>query len=324
MDFEAIDELLGKVKGLQDEQQVFVDRVEKLKEKKDTVTEQVFQKIMGDYKHKLDQLNTELYPLYDQLKLRKAELNTEIEAIEDELKAYMAEKEEITVRCELGEFTDNQAKKKLEKLEAENEDKFEALNKFKEYKEKVSETLSSEYNADAVPEFAAEDLSEDVPEIPDAYEDDETPEPMDDEDEGTAEIHVDSTKPDELVPPPPPPDESQVDKTVLDMEAVDEQGSTVLFRPPTLTVKVGPDSGTEYRLKMGVTNIGSDKDNDIVLKGKDVAKRHAQVTFGPDGFTIFDYNPPEGISVNGKVVSEHLMQDGDLVKIGAVELNFTK
>lgn len=324
MDFEAIDELLGKVKGLQDEQQVFVDRVEKLKEKKESVTEQVFQKIMGDYKHKLDQLNTELYPLYDQLKLRKSELNTEIDAIEEDLKAYMVEKEEITVRCELGEFTDNQAKKRLEKLEAENEDKFEALNKFKEYREKVSETLSAEYNEDAVPEFAAEDLTDDRPDVPEEYQDAETPEPADDEDEGTAEIPVHSTNPENVVPPPPPADESQVDKTVLDMEAAEDQGSTVLFRPPTLTVKDGPDSGTEYRLKMGVTNIGSGKDNDIMLKGADVVKRHAQVTFGPDGFTIFDYNPPEGITVNGKVVAEHLMQDGDIIKIGAVELAFTK
>ena len=126
MDFEA---LTKDVSGLQKNQNVMLDRIEKLNDKSDTISEVVYAKILNDYQHKLEELNMELSPLYDQLKLKKADLVEAINEVEEELKAYMVEKEEISVRAELGEFTEKKAASKIDALEKENEDKFDRLNK---------------------------------------------------------------------------------------------------------------------------------------------------------------------------------------------------
>ena len=260
-------------------------------------------------------MNHELYPLYDQLKIRKSELLKEIAEIEEALKEFMVEKEEITVRCELGEFTNKKAEKMITDLETANEDKFDRLNQLKGSLGNVEESLSAEYNSDAVPEMSMPDLhADDMPDMHEIDEDDEdTPEPIEDDDTFNEAAAV----------PPPPAPEAQVDRTVLDMEApVDEGGSTVLFRAPTLVVTSGDMEGTEFRLKMGVTNIGSEKGNDVVISHESIAGKHAQVTFGPDGFTIFDYNTPTGITVNGKKISEHLMQNGDELTVGDIHFKF--
>jgi len=322
MDFDAIHDLLKKVGKLQKEQGVFLERMEKLKDKTGSISEAVYQNIQSDYRKKLDHLNTELYPLYDQLKVRKSELTKEISEIEEALKEFRMEKEEIMVRSELGEYDEKKAEKMIAELEAANEDKFERLKELKDILGKVEDALSAECNSDAVPEMAGGDVRvEDMQELADiSPEDEETPEPVEAEDVDDTEDTMSETA---SVPPPPPAAGDNVDRTVLDMEAVDaEGGSTVLFRPPTLVITEGDMAGTEFRLKMGITNIGSAKNNDIVINHASISPQHAQVTFGPDGFTIFDYNTPTGLHVNGKKVIEHLMNSGDELMIGEVQLRF--
>jgi len=320
MDFDAIQDLLTRVGKLQKEQGVFLDRMEKLKEKAGVISDTVYQNIQGDYRKQLDKLNTELYPLYDQLKIRKSELLKDIGEIEEALKEFMVEKEEISVRCELGEFTGKKAEKMIEELETANEDKFESLNKLKEVLGNVDEALSAEFTDDAVPEMGSNPSKltdiPDLPDIPDVTNidptDDETPDPVELEDD-----HEDTVSDMEAATGP-----AEVDKTVLDMEAVEEGGSTVLFKHPTIHILSGDLKGTEFRLKMGVTNIGSDPGSDVVIEHVSISPQHAQVTFGPDGFTIFDYNTPTGIHVNGRKVIEHLLQNGDELVIGEIQVRF--
>ncbi len=320
MDFEVLGKLTKDINGLQKQQTVLLERIEKLAEKADTVSDVVYARIMGDYQQKLDTLNMELSPLYDQLKLKKAELIESIDEVEEELKAYMVEKEEISVRAELGEFSQKKAASKIEALEKENEDKFDRLNKLKSELEKVDEVLAAEVGEQDMPSPVLPQ-PEEPEDLPEAVADDipEDVELMD----GPSTLSEDV--PDAELLPPPPPDgivTGDTEKTVLDLEKEVQQGSTVLFRPPTLTVVSGELEGTEYRLKMGVTNIGSGKENDIVMSDPSIAEKHAQITFGPDGFTIYDYNTPGGIMVNGQRISERLVQNGDKIQIGDVELRF--
>ena len=320
MDFEALGKLTKDVSGLQKNQNVMLDRIEKLNDKSDTISEVVYAKILNDYQHKLEQLNMELSPLYDQLKLRKAELMESIDEVEEELKAYMVEKEEISVRAELGEFTEKKAASKIEALEKENEDKFDRLNKLKSELEKVDEVLAAEVGTDgmtgSIPE-PVEEIGEDL-RVADA---DDSKEELPSDEPSTLSEEM----PQEEVLSPPPPKVNSVDeseKTILDLGEEIQQGSTLLYRPPTLTILSGEQKGTEFRLKMGVTNIGSGQENDIRIDDPSIAEKHAQITFGPDGFTIYDYNTPGGIQVNGQRISEHLVQNGDKIQIGDAELRF--
>lgn len=320
MDFEALGKLTKDVSALQKRQTVMLERLEKLTDKSDTVSEVVYARILEDYQHKLEQLNMELSPLYDQLKLRKAEIVEAIDEVEEELKAYMVEKEEISVRADLGEFTEKKAASKIDSLEKENEDKFERLNKLKSELDKVDEVLTAEVGAQEMPISVPEPLKEFGEDLPEAVAEDI----QEDQEVNEPSTLSEKDPEDELLPPPPPEDSGAVnaDKTILDLGKEVEQGSTLLFRPPTLSILSGDQQGTEFRLKMGVTNIGSGSENDILMDDPSIAEKHAQITFGPDGFTIYDYNTPGGILINGQRISEHLVQSGDKIQIGDIELRF--
>ncbi|NOZ12828.1 MAG: FHA domain-containing protein [Acidobacteria bacterium] len=320
MDFEVLGKLTKDINGLQKQQTVLLERIEKLTEKADTVSEVVFARIMGDYQQKLDTLNMELGPLYDQLRLKKAELIESVSEVEEDLKAYMVEKEEISVRAELGEFSQKKAASKIEALEKENEDKFDRLNKLKSELEKVNKVLAAEVGEQDMPSPLLSQSKEAG--LPDAVPDDIQEETSSPVPPSTLSEDVPDA---ELMPPPPPRNAvtGDTEKTILDLGEEVQQGSTLLFRPPTLTIVSGEQEGTEFRLKMGVTNIGSAKENDIVMSDPSIAEKHAQITFGPDGFTIYDYNTPGGILVNGQRVSERLVQNGDNIQIGDIELRFS-
>ncbi len=318
MDFEVLGKLTKDVSALQKQQTVMLERLEKLNDKSDTISEIVYKKILNDYQHKLEQLDMELSPLYDQLKLRKAELVESINEVEEDLKAYLIAKEEISVRAELGEFTEKKAASKTEALEKENEDKFDRKDKLTSELDVVDEVLAAEVGAQGMPMPIP--VPEPVEELPEAN----TEDIQEDAGEGDPSTLTEKMSQDESVPPPPLENTSagETEKTILDLGEELQEGSTLLFRPPTLTVLSGDQQDTEFRLKMGVTNIGSGSESDILINDPSIAEKHAQITFGPDGFTIYDYNTAGGILVNGQRISEHLVQNGDKIQIGDIELLF--
>jgi len=316
MDFDHVNELIKNMSELQKERDVFLDRIEKLENKSDSISDVVYRKISEDYKSKVQALNSEIYPLLEELSLRKSELDTEIKNSEEELKEYMVEKEEIEVRKELGEFAKGEAEKILKKLEEENSGNFDILNNLKETMDDIEKALESEVSNNNLLQEKQEDLPQvDFPEVEEISDND-----LSDNIENNDSL-------------PPLPAETDVEDTVdgtVTMEPqinfsddISEGGdSTMLFSSPVIEIVSGSLSGTEFRVKMGTTNIGSDKDNDIQLDDPTVAPKHAQITFGPDGFTIFDFNTPSGIEVNGSRVSEYLLKNDDIVQIGEVLVKF--
>ncbi len=319
MDFQHINELIENLSNLQKERDVFIERVDKLNEKANSISEVVYKKIKSDYDTKINTLNSEIYPLLEELSLRKSELDSEIKKYEEELKEYMIEKEEIEVRKELGEFEEGEAEKLLQKLEDENSGNFDALNKLKEVMGNIEEALESEVNNNAI------NFSEGSDRVSESE-----PIEVEEQVEIAEEIGVEDIE-DELPPLPPEPTvepENTVDGTVVMEPQINftdnatDGDSTMLFSSPVLEIVSGSLAGTEFRVKMGTTNIGSDQDNDIVLNEPLVAPKHAQITFGPDGFTIYDFNSPTGIEVNGSKVSEYLLKNEDVIQIGEALLKF--
>jgi hypothetical protein len=316
MDFQHINELIENLSNLQKERDVFIERVDKLNEKASSISEVVYKKIKTDYDTKINTLNSEIYPLLEELSLRKSELDGEIKKYEEELKEYMVEKEEIEVRKELGEFEEGEAEKLLQKLEDENSGNFDALNKLKEVMANIEEALESEVNNESI-NFTEENKQTEDSEPVELNENEDILEEVSDEMQ------------EELPPLPPEIEvEDNIDGTVVmepQINFTDNEtngDSTMLFSSPVLEIVSGSLAGTEFRVKMGTTNIGSDEDNDVVLNEPLVAKKHAQITFGPDGFTIYDFNSPTGVEVNGSKVSEYLLKNEDIIQIGEVLLKF--
>ncbi len=74
---------------------------------------------------------------------------------------------------------------------------------------------------------------------------------------------------------------------------------------------------TEYELPEGETVLGRADDNDIVLSGDLVSRRHAVFVLEPDGVTVEDAGSRNGTRVNGAKISARVKLDsGDTVHIG--------
>ena len=78
----------------------------------------------------------------------------------------------------------------------------------------------------------------------------------------------------------------------------------------------------EFVLKPGASVIGRLAQSDIQLPSSDVSRRHAQVTFGPEGCYVSDLGSENGVAVNGKRVERHLLKDGDVIVLGKQRLLF--
>lgn len=79
----------------------------------------------------------------------------------------------------------------------------------------------------------------------------------------------------------------------------------------------------EVELTSEVTTIGRGTDNDIKIDNAGVSAHHAKIIREGEDFVIEDTESRNGIFVNGKRVSRHLLSDGDEVVISKHILKLT-
>lgn len=316
MNFKEIDKIIKSIKKLDDEKKVYLERMEKLEEKKGTITDVVYNKIKGDYDKKIETLNAEIYPLVEQLAVQKSEVESMLNEIEEELAEVNIKKEEIQVRCDLGEFSQEKADEMIKALDDENKERFDLFNKLKDYSEKMDEVLQTNIlmQENNTPDF----------EEPDVY--------VEDIEDKTAGNNMEDVTPDDIGESFETKTGIQTgisnavdmeDGTIFDPSLVDnKEGKTMLIRQPKLEIIAGGNIGTEFRLKLGTTNIGNDESNDIIIDNPTVEFKHAQIVFEPEGFKIYDFNSEKGIYVNGVKVTEYVLNIGDIITLGNVQLKF--
>jgi hypothetical protein len=89
----------------------------------------------------------------------------------------------------------------------------------------------------------------------------------------------------------------------------------------TTSTLVLPDGG---RVALGdePTVIGRTPDCAIALSDPQVSRHHAEVRRGEFGFRIVDLGSTNGTQVNGVVVKEHALADGDVIVVGATSLRY--
>ncbi len=68
--------------------------------------------------------------------------------------------------------------------------------------------------------------------------------------------------------------------------------------------------------------IGRLATNDVVLADANVSRRHAELRRVDDGWVVRDLGSTNGTVVNGKIASEHPLNDGDRISFGTSELIF--
>jgi pSer/pThr/pTyr-binding forkhead associated (FHA) protein len=81
-------------------------------------------------------------------------------------------------------------------------------------------------------------------------------------------------------------------------------------------------SGTTYELVDNLVTIGRGADNAIVINNPSVSARHAQLQLAGETYRLKDLGSTNGTQVNGKPVTETLLNFDDRVRFGAAEARF--
>lgn len=68
--------------------------------------------------------------------------------------------------------------------------------------------------------------------------------------------------------------------------------------------------------------IGRDVGCDVMVNHDSVSRRHAEVVRLAEGYLFRDLSSKNGSFVNGQRIQEYLLQEGDVVAVGDVQLNF--
>lgn len=70
--------------------------------------------------------------------------------------------------------------------------------------------------------------------------------------------------------------------------------------------------------------IGRQSDNDLVINDPGVSRHHAEVINHNGTCTLHDLGSTNGTYVNGSVVSEHALRDGDRISVGSTVVEFRR
>ncbi|MDQ6746544.1 MAG: FHA domain-containing protein [Candidatus Dormibacteraeota bacterium] len=89
-----------------------------------------------------------------------------------------------------------------------------------------------------------------------------------------------------------------------------------------LVIASGPDSGHSYKVAGPAIRIGRAPDNDLVLRDPATSGHHARVERRGSQFFVVDLGSTNGTLVNGEVVTERELKNGDSITIGQNAVSF--
>ena len=89
-------------------------------------------------------------------------------------------------------------------------------------------------------------------------------------------------------------------------------------------VQKSPRGDKRHPLFKNLTRVGSDPNADVCVDDPDVASDHAQLIREDEDFVIASLGRGRPVLVNGKKEKRTRLHDGDVVKLGAVELVFSR
>jgi FHA domain-containing protein/von Willebrand factor type A domain-containing protein len=99
--------------------------------------------------------------------------------------------------------------------------------------------------------------------------------------------------------------------------------TVTLQERPVLTITRGPNVGQVFELgARSALSIGRAKANEIVVEDVSVSSEHCRIRPEDGHFVLHDLKSTNGTFVNERRVTRHVLQEGDIVKIGETSLLF--
>jgi hypothetical protein len=89
-----------------------------------------------------------------------------------------------------------------------------------------------------------------------------------------------------------------------------------------LHVLTGVLAGQAFSLIDAPITIGRASDNLIFIEEEPVSWHHAVLTPEPDGYVLHDLNSTNGCCVNGRAVTDAVLRNGDVIRVGTFEMRY--
>jgi pSer/pThr/pTyr-binding forkhead associated (FHA) protein len=80
--------------------------------------------------------------------------------------------------------------------------------------------------------------------------------------------------------------------------------------------------GVRIPLDEAAATIGRLSDCTVPIPDPQVSRRHAEVRAEAEGYVLHDLGSLNGTTVNGQPVSQRLLEDGDVIGVGAATIRF--
>ena len=91
-----------------------------------------------------------------------------------------------------------------------------------------------------------------------------------------------------------------------------------------LTILDGTQKNREISFETTTVTIGRDSGNDVVLENRKVSRNHAMISLQGTKFIIKDLDSSNGTYVNNTPVTEHSLENGDIIRICTIQIRFTR
>ena len=104
-------------------------------------------------------------------------------------------------------------------------------------------------------------------------------------------------------------------------QSVVESQIPVASMSTTDTPRLTDISGNEYRLTKSVTNIGRGTDADIQIADNGASRLHCAIVLGSQ-VLVRDLGSTNGTTVDGRRITEAVLQDGSIIKLGNTTLTY--
>jgi hypothetical protein len=121
----------------------------------------------------------------------------------------------------------------------------------------------------------------------------------------------------------------EVEEDAPQLGSVESGHTMVLDREKLLRERPrAPKASLEQREGPGVSLgpdpvlIGRDPQNDLVLDDRRVSRKHAEIRLRLGRYTLYDLQSTNGTYVNGRRVAEKVLDDGDKISVGGLEVVF--
>lgn len=308
------------------------ERLRAMAGKRDQVSTEVYQRVHSDYRKRLDELAMQAAPLKQRAGEAYRALRDELGSLEEAFASARLDREEIDFRHTLGEFDAEELKQRVKAVDLRIEEQGKLRAQAQSLKERFLAVVSAETELEANDDDTARMNAISVP-VPDTSatviaQPFKAPPAFDGGATVISTLPVAPPPAAETTPPALPtpaagaPDSASAPPPRQVSRAVRNPDATVVFRQGRLEPR-NPEAGSVVQtLGLKPISIGSDPTCDLQLSAPGVAKRHVEITMTRAGFCLRDCAASGTVKVNGAVVQEHVLAEGDTLLVASAQFNF--